>query len=118
MKFMVEGTGPVIDTNSLVFMHYTGYTVDSLGVKHVFDSSFDSGQPFPAEPGKGKVIKGWEEAMLEMKEGDLVHVIIPSEAGYGKQGAPPLILQDETLYFDLFAIKVLPNVQLENQVKQ
>ena len=68
MNFMVEGKGAKIDTNSVVFMHYTGYTIDSLDVKHVFDSSFDTGKPFPAEPGKGKVIKGWEEAMLEMKK--------------------------------------------------
>ena len=56
MNFMVEGTGLKIDTNTVVFMHYTGYTVDSVGAKHVFDSSFDTGKPFPAEPGKGKVI--------------------------------------------------------------
>jgi FKBP-type peptidyl-prolyl cis-trans isomerase len=117
MKFMVEGAGPKIDTNTVVFMHYTGYTIDSLGVKNVFDSSFDTGQPFPVEPGKGKVIKGWEEAVLEMKEGDQVHVIVPSEAGYGKQGMPPFILQDETLYFDLFAAKVLPNVQVQSEIK-
>jgi peptidylprolyl isomerase len=107
LNFMVEGTGPSIDTNAVVFMHYTGYTIDSLGVKNVFDSSFDTGKPFPAEPGKGTVIKGWEEAMLQMREGDQVQAIIPSEAGYGKAGVPPLILQNETLYFDLFAVKVL-----------
>jgi FKBP-type peptidyl-prolyl cis-trans isomerase len=115
MKFMVEGNGPAVDTNSVVFMHYTGYTIDSLGVKHVFDSSFDTGKPFPAEPGKGKVIKGWEEAMLQMKEGDQVKVTIPSEAGYGSKGVPPLILQDETLYFDLFAVKVLKKETESNQ---
>ena len=115
MNFMVEGTGPKIDTNSVVFMHYTGYTIDSLDVKHVFDSSFDTGKPFPAEPGKGKVIKGWEEAMLEMKEGDQVHVIIPSEAGYGKKGVPPLIDPDQTLYFDLFAVKVIQKDLVQNQ---
>jgi FKBP-type peptidyl-prolyl cis-trans isomerase len=115
MKFIVEGSGPAVDTNSIVFMHYTGYTIDSLGVKHVFDSSFDTGKPFPAEPGKGKVIKGWEEAMLQMKEGDQVHVIIPSEAGYGTKGVPPLILPDQTLYFDLYAVKSMPKEQLRNE---
>ena len=115
MNFMVEGTGLKIDTNTVVFMHYTGYTVDSVGAKHVFDSSFDTGKPFPAEPGKGKVIKGWEEAMLEMKEGDQVNVIIPSEAGYGKRGVPPLIQQDETLYFDLYALKVVQKELIQNQ---
>lgn len=117
MDFMVEGTGAKIDTNSVVFMHYTGYTVDSLGVKHVFDSSFDSGKPFPAEPGKGKVIKGWEEAMLEMREGDQVHVIIPSEAGYGSKGVPPLIEPDTDLHFDLYAVKVLPKEPMTNETK-
>jgi FKBP-type peptidyl-prolyl cis-trans isomerase len=108
MNFMTEGTGPVIDTNSVVFIHYTGYTIDSLGVKHVFDSSFDTGKPFPAEPGKGKVIKGWEEAVMEMHELDQARIVIPSEAGYGEKGVPPLILPNETLYFDLYAVKTLP----------
>lgn len=107
LRFNQRGEGPQIDTNSLVFMHYTGYTIDSLGQKNVFDSSFDRGEPFAVQPGKGTVIKGWEEAMLFMREGDLVQVIIPSEAGYGKRGMPPLILQDESLYFDLFPIRVI-----------
>lgn len=106
MEFMVEGSGPAVDTTKVVFMHYTGYTIDSLGVKHVFDSSFDTGKPFAAEPGMNKVIKGWEEAMLQMKEGDQVRITVPSEAGYGNKGVPPLIGQNETLYFDLYAVKV------------
>lgn len=109
LRFTQRGEGPQIDTNAIVFMHYTGYTIDSLGHINVFDSSFDRGEPFAVQPGKGSVIKGWEEALPLMREGDMVQVIIPAEAGYGKRGMPPLILQDETLYFDLFPIKVLEN---------
>jgi peptidylprolyl isomerase len=105
---MVKGNEVKIDTNVVVFMHYTGYTIDSLGVKHVFDSSFDRGEPFLMEPGAKKVIKGWEEAVMEMHELDQVRIVIPSEAGYGAKGVAPLILPNETLYFDLYAVKVLP----------
>ena len=105
---MVKGSEVKIDTNVVVFMHYTGYTIDSLGIKHVFDSSFDRGEPFLMEPGAKKVIKGWEEAVMEMHELDQVRIVVPSEAGYGTKGVPPLIMPDETLYFDLYAVKVLP----------
>lgn len=104
---MVKGSEVKIDTNVVVFMHYTGYTIDSLGIKHVFDSSFDRGEPFLMEPGSKKVIKGWEEAVMEMHELDQVRIVVPSESGYGKNGVPPLIMPDETLYFDLYAVKVL-----------
>lgn len=105
---MVKGSEVKIDTNVVVFMHYTGYTIDSLGIKHVFDSSFDRGEPFLMEPGAKKVITGWEEAVMEMHELDQVRIVVPSEAGYGTKGVPPLILPNETLYFDLYAVKVLP----------
>lgn len=105
---MVKGSELKIDTNVVVFMHYTGYTIDSVGVKHVFDSSFDRGEPFLMEPGSKKVIKGWEEAVLEMHELDQVRIEVPSQAGYGEKGVPPLIMPNEKLFFDLYAVKLLP----------
>lgn len=107
VQTMKEGQGALIDTNVMVFIHYTGYTIDSLGILHVFDSSFDRGRPFGVEPGKGQVIQGWEEALLLMKEGDECHIKVPAKAGYGDAGMPPLIMPREELHFDMYVVKVV-----------
>ena len=104
---IAEGLGALADTSTVAWIHYTGYTIDSAGVLHVFDSSFDRGKPFTVEPGKGQVIKGWDEALLTMKEGDQVRIEVPSDAGYGNEGMPPLIMPGERLYFDMYVTKVV-----------
>jgi FKBP-type peptidyl-prolyl cis-trans isomerase len=80
--------------------------MDSLGTKKVFDSSFDRGTPFKFEVGAGEVIKGWDLGLMGRKEEDQFRLVVPSELGYGKGGVPPLVLQDETLYFDVYIAKV------------
>lgn len=104
---IVAGTGAQIDTSTAVYIHYTGYTIDSTGTKQVFQSTFDSGQPMLARPGKKLLITGWEEALLYLHEGDQVRVEIPAEAAYGSAGKPPLIMPNEKLYFDMYAVKVI-----------
>jgi FKBP-type peptidyl-prolyl cis-trans isomerase len=58
--------------------------------------------------GAGQVIKGWDKGLLGRKEQEQFRLKIPSELGYGKKGVPPLIMPDETLYFDLYILKILP----------
>lgn len=103
----VKGEGVRVDTNHAVYVHYTGYTIDSLGNKNVFDSSFDRKLPFLAELGKRKMIKGWEIGLPHTREGDQVRLVVPAQLGYGNKGMPPLILPNETLFFDMYVIKVL-----------
>jgi FKBP-type peptidyl-prolyl cis-trans isomerase len=102
-----EGKGEALDSADVAFVHYTGFTIDSLGNKKVFDSSFDKGVPFEIQIGSGKVIKGWELGLLGRRENDQFRLEIPSDLGYGKRGVPPLIYQDETLYFDIYVAKTI-----------
>ncbi|WOO77630.1 FK506-binding protein 2 [Vanrija pseudolonga] len=84
-------------------MHYTG-TLDD-GSK--FDSSRDRNQPLDFTIGKGQVIQGWEQGLLDMCVGEKRILTIPSSLGYGARGFPPVIPADATLTFDveLVAIK-------------
>ena len=81
---------------------YKGWTIDG----HVFDQT-PPGQTatFPA----GALIPGWVEALRLMKEGDEWQLVIPSDLGYGEQGAGGDIGPNQTLVFDMTLVKVQPD---------
>jgi FKBP-type peptidyl-prolyl cis-trans isomerase len=99
---IVEGTGPTPKRGQTVTVHYVG-TLEN-GTK--FDSSRDSGQPVDFQIGVGRVIKGWDEGLMSMKEGGRRKLVIPPNLGYGPQGRPPSIPGNSTLVFDVELIKV------------
>ena len=76
----------------------------------VFDSSLTRNAPFEFPLGVGRVIKGWDEGMLDMCVGEKRLLQIPPDKGYGDRGAGKDIPGGATLKFDveLFDIKDAP----------
>ena len=97
-----EGRGKKPLKGDTIVAHYSGYLED--GTK--FDSSVDRGQPFETEIGVGNVIQGWDQAFLEMKEGEKRILIIPYYLGYGESGYPGKIPPMATLIFDVELLSV------------
>ena len=58
--------------------------------------------------GSRRNIKGFDEVLMYLREGDHVLVTIPSELGYGEKGIPPTIPPNSELLFDLDILKVSP----------
>ena len=87
-------------TSHLMQVHYTGW-LDGFDSPKKFDSSYDRNRPFSFAVGTGKVIKGWDEALLSMPVGTKRRYVIPSSLGYGSRGAGGVIPPDATLYFDV-----------------
>jgi peptidylprolyl isomerase len=96
---LVTGQGDPPHPGDTISTQCTGYLA-SDGTR--FWSTYDRGQPFRVAIGLGKVIKGWEEAFLQMRPGEKRRLIIPPELGYGAQGNPGVgIPGNATLVFDV-----------------
>ncbi|TKA68946.1 hypothetical protein B0A55_08237 [Friedmanniomyces simplex] len=70
-----------------VEVHYRG-TLEKDGSE--FDASYNRGQPLSFHVGKGQVIKGWDEGLLDMCPGDKRRLTIQPEWGYGAKGMGPI----------------------------
>jgi FKBP-type peptidyl-prolyl cis-trans isomerase FklB len=94
-KVIKMGDGPKPTANDKVKVHYRGRLIDGKQ----FDSSIDRGEPavFPVTG----VIAGWTEVLQLMPVGSKWEVYIPSELGYGAQGAGQDIGPNATLIFDV-----------------
>jgi len=97
--------GIVPKAGDQVSVHYAGKLVDGTE----FDSSFKRNQPIDIPIGMGQVIKGWDEGILLLKEGETATFLIPSDLGYGANGAGGVIPPNAWLIFDVELVKVKSN---------
>ncbi|HVZ68757.1 MAG TPA: FKBP-type peptidyl-prolyl cis-trans isomerase [Rhizomicrobium sp.] len=99
-RVLHAGTGKTVTSgNDLVTVTYKGWLIDGK----VFDQTPPGRYAqFPA----GRLIPGWVEALSLMKEGDEWQIVIPSNLGYGANGAGADIPPNQTLVFDMKLVKV------------
>lgn len=95
-----EGKAP--KAGDMVAVHYAG----RLASGQEFDNSFKRGEPIEFPVGTGRVIKGWDEGIMLLKEGEKATLLIPSELAYGDRGAGGVIPPKATLIFDVELVKV------------
>lgn len=106
LKYAVveEGTGVQAEDGKQVLVDYFG-VVAADGT--MFDNSFGRGEPFRFPLGAGRVIKGWDTGIAQLKKGSKAVLFIPSDLGYGKAGSPPKIPADAELVFYVELVDVL-----------
>ncbi|KAH7150401.1 peptidyl-prolyl cis-trans isomerase fkr-3 [Dactylonectria estremocensis] len=86
-----EGTGATPQVGQTVTIEYTGYLRDPSKPNekgNQFDSSVGRGD-FKTPIGVGRVIKGWDEGVTQMKIGEKATLVISSDYGYGNAFSPP-----------------------------
>ncbi|SDB22922.1 Peptidyl-prolyl cis-trans isomerase (rotamase)-cyclophilin family [Flavobacteriaceae bacterium MAR_2010_188] len=96
-KIIQKGNGKSAEKGKTVSVHYKGQLADGT----VFDSSYKRNQPLDFKVGVGQVIAGWDEGICLLNVGDKARLVIPSDLGYGSQGAGGVIPADATLVFDV-----------------
>lgn len=83
INVMKKGDGAAVQQGDMVSVHYTGY-LKATG--DTFDSSIKRGQPIQFPVGTGRVIPGWDEAIMMLPVGTKALLDIPSGLAYGTQG--------------------------------
>ena len=83
-------------------MHYRG----TLENGKQFDASYDRGTPFNFDFGAGRVIKGWDQGLIDMCPGDKRKLTIPPHLGYGDRGAGGVIPGGATLIFEVELLEI------------
>ena len=82
-KVLKAGSGASPQPDAAVKVRYTGMLLDGT----VFDTTEREGGG-PADMQIGKLIPGWNEALLQMKRGEQRILFVPPELAYGKDGYP------------------------------
>jgi FKBP-type peptidyl-prolyl cis-trans isomerase len=98
----VVGTGAEAVKGKTVQVHYAGRLEDGTE----FDNSFKRGEPIRFRLGVGQVIEGWDKGIAGLKVGGKRTLVIPSEMGYGEDGAGDDIPPNATLIFEVELVAV------------
>jgi len=110
-KDIDPGTGDTVVTfRAAVLVGYTGWLYDDCKPDHKgeqFDTSANRQTPFGLVVGAGRVIKGWDEGLIGMKENGKRLLIIPPDKAYGDKQMGPIIKPNSTLVFEVQIVKIL-----------
>lgn len=97
-----KGNGKKAKIGQIATIHYKGSFINGK----IISSSINKGKPYKFKIGNDEVIKAWDEAILQMKVGDKVRIIVPSDLAYGKLGYKNKIPPFSTLIFDIKLLKL------------
>lgn len=90
-----------------VTVHCKGLGKDGDLSKVFWNSRDGAGTPFTFTIGLGQVIKGWDEGVMTMQEGEVARLTCTPDYGYGAGGFPAWGIQpNSTLIFEIEVLKV------------
>ena len=86
LKYIVHdpGEGEAIESGKFLQVHYFGALMDGTP----FDDSFGKAKRFAFQVGRGRVIQGWDDGLVNVKKGGKITMFIPYKLGYGEAGKP------------------------------
>lgn len=105
---LTVGEGELVEIGAEVTVHYTGWLPDGTE----FDSTV-GGDPFTFVIGQTGTIVGFQEGMLEMREGGVRLMAIPPDLAYGSDGVTDqegntVIPPNSAIVFEVEMVSVSP----------
>lgn len=82
-----------------------------------YDSNEEIGEPIPLKSNIGMMIKGWEEGMMMMREGDKGRIMIPNALAYGENGYLTVVPPMADIIIDIEIVKIIEPILLPEGVK-
>jgi peptidylprolyl isomerase len=82
-QILSEGTGPATVKGDFLVTNYLG----QIWGGKVFDNSYDRKATSTFQIGRGKVVPGWDVALVGVKVGSRVLLSLPPSDGYGSTGS-------------------------------
>ena len=89
------------DANDAVRVNYAGTLLDGTFV----ESNIAYGEA--VQVNMGVALKGWQQALVHMKEGDKWRLFIPPELAYGENGLRDKVPPQSTLIYELQLVEVI-----------
>jgi FKBP-type peptidyl-prolyl cis-trans isomerase FklB len=107
-RVIKAGTGKAPQSGAdMVTVKYKGALINGK-VFDEHDDAVDAAAGKTATFPAGALIPGWVEALSLMKEGDEWELALPSDLGYGSEGAGKDIPGNQTLVFTMTLVSVAP----------
>jgi FKBP-type peptidyl-prolyl cis-trans isomerase len=98
----IVGAGTAASSRDSVVVNYIGWLTSGAQ----FDNSVQRGSPISFNLGRGQVITGWDEGIVNMRVGGWRKLVIPPSLGYGDQAAGP-IPPNSILVFNVQLVSVI-----------
>lgn len=95
------GTGRPVETGSKVWT----YLVLSVNGKEVWNTNDEEDSSFVFVANKDRMIKGFTEVTMKLREGDEIIAILPAPIAYGEKGSGDVIPPNATLVYDRYVMK-------------
>lgn len=116
VQILQPGTGPNVDTSSVVKINYTGKTMEGKTFDSNTDPAFNHVRPLLAnltnDPSLGmRVVPGWNDGLKLLNKGAKAKFYIPSSLAYGAQGNGREIGPNSILVFDIEVLDILDKTQ-------
>ncbi|MDA8100876.1 MAG: FKBP-type peptidyl-prolyl cis-trans isomerase [Nitrospiraceae bacterium] len=99
-----------VKQGDIIAVHYTGKLADGT----VFDTSY-SRAPLQLKLGAGKLIAGFEKALIGMNKGEKKTVVIPSAEAYGPRQEQAVVQMERKNLPEGFAPKVGQRLELTQE---
>jgi len=100
--YLKKGRGEKAKSGDIATINYTGSLING----EIIGSSVNKDTPYTFKIGNNEVINAWEEVLLNMRGGDKVKIIVPSNLAYGEFGYKQKIKPFSTLIFEIKLLKL------------